>query len=278
VSDRRDPTPTAERRTDAPTLDTARYLYCLVDLADTDAAELEVAGIDDASVYVVAAGDVGAVVHRCTQLYDDPSTDRLRRRLLTHHHVVDQAGERYGTPIPLRFHTIVEGDDGAVASWVRERRGRLSNVLADLDGRWEYRIRIDWEQQALTEDVDDDHLTDLERRLDQAGAGKRHLLQKEYEREHAAALADRKETLLSALEESIAPHAAEVERSGATGSASLVDAEERDAAAQLVVLSGSDGASQIGDRLEEFLQRAPADVRFTGPWAPYSFAPELGDR
>jgi hypothetical protein len=44
----------------------------------------------------------------------------------------------------------------------------------------------------------------------------------------------------------------------------------------VAVLVRAEHESTVGDRLEDLASRPGVEVRFTGPWPPYSFAPSFG--
>lgn len=43
----------------------------------------------------------------------------------------------------------------------------------------------------------------------------------------------------------------------------------------LTILAREDREETVGDALDEYADRPGVEIRFTGPWPPYSFAPDL---
>ncbi|MFC6726361.1 GvpL/GvpF family gas vesicle protein, partial [Halobium palmae] len=123
-----------ESAADPPEFDEGRYLYCIVRAGEDDS--FAVGGIEDGETSLVVAEGVGgteadggtgiaAVVQPVSAPFDSSSPKEIQRWLLRHQGVVDDAGERFGTPLPFRFDTIMRGDDEGVRAWIREERETL---------------------------------------------------------------------------------------------------------------------------------------------------------
>lgn len=265
---------------DPSDFDEGRYLYCVVDTEGQTAASPAESGVDDETPFLIERDGLGAVVHECAAPYESADPGTVREWLLEHQAVVDEAGAAFGTPLPFRFGTILKGDDERVREWVDSEEDTLREALAEFSGQWEYRIEVVRDRDAFDEGLaaTDDRLADLRQRRDDASEGTAFLLDKQYEEalrevrerrlaEETAALADR-------LGE-IATEVREVDRS-----ASLLDDRDGDADAHrssLTILAREDREEAVGDVLDEYADRPGVEIRFTGPWPPYSFAPELGD-
>lgn len=254
-----------------------RYLYCVVsaDEGETFSAE----GVDDQPVSLVAEDGVAAVVHPVDSVYDTDDLNQVRQWLLTHQDVVDAAGEAFGTPLPFRFDTIFKGGDDTVAEWLRDNHDELAEALDWLAGRWEYRISVAWDEDAVGETLktEDEELRELTARMDEASSGTGYLLETQFDQRLAELLQARSETLEDRIVEDVEPYAVEIRRSG-DASVELAEGESSgfDTAVQLSVLADSDHEEDIGEQLEPLAARPEYEVRYTGPWPPYSHAPEIG--
>lgn len=289
------PPTAAQGSADATSFTEGRYVYCAVDPGAADAsdvavaddtetdgaaADLSVTGVDGGDPHVVTAGGVGAVVQPCESLYDSEDLATVKRWLLQHQTVIDEVGERFGTPIPFRFDTVLKGDDDAVRSWLADRADTFEELLDRFAGRWEYRIEITWEEQALRDRAaaDDDDLQDLRERRDEASEGTAFLVEKQYETRLRELVREQRSVELRALVDDldgIADELDEVDRP----STALLDEEEPETDEQRTMLTAlveETRESAVGDRLDEAAARAGVEIRFTGPWPPYSFVPELG--
>lgn len=285
---------TAEALTDG------RYLFCVVPLDDAPAPAdspdesgdderddgvdrdggtghaLDVVGFDGEPVTVVAAEGVGAVVQPRTRPFDADDLSGLERLLVRHQAVVDAAMEAFGTPLPVRFGTVVSGGDEGVAEWLAGACETLGEHLDALAGAREYRISVTWDEEAFADDAlaADDELADLRDRIDAASEGTAFMLEKQYERRLDRLLAERRQSAAENLHERLAPLVREVQDLGKPST--QLAAAETDADLRLAVLVRTEREEDVGDVLDE-VAAAGAEVRYTGPWAPYSFAPELDD-
>ena len=262
-------------------IDGGRYLYCLVSAPDNDetAAEFSTAGIEDEPVSVLTAGDVGAVVHPCESLYDSDDPQTIQQWLLRHQGVVDEAGEVFGTPIPFQFDTVLTGGDEALAEWLRSESDRLETELSRLAGRWEYRVEVIHHSDARTEIADDDdELAALQAKIDDAASGTAYLLEQQYDKKLAERLRDHRHQQAQLVADRIAPHVEALESLGRRRSIGVgieTGEDDTEPIARIAVLASEERASALGEQLDEIAAEPGVEVRFTGPWPPYTFAPEI---
>lgn len=250
----------------------SRYLYCFV-RADRDAA-FDAAGIEDEPIDVVTADGVGAVVHDCDGLYDSDDPTTVKRWLLAHQSVVDAAGEAFGTPLPARFDTVIDGDDDRLAGWLADRADELRARLDEVAGHWEYRIGVSWDPSEFERDAreSDDRLRELSERGAAAGEGTAYLLEQQADERLRELVDGRRRELQAALLDRIDPAVAAVEDDV---EAATPDDEDGVTVAGVAVLSAQEDA--LGDRLDDYVDAHDVAVAFTGPWPPYSFAPEVDE-
>ena len=243
-----------------------RYVYCVVgaDAPESetgDAPAFETEGVEGESVYTVEVDGIAALVHECESLYDSDDLDVVHEWLLDHQAVVDEAGEAFGTPLPFRFDTIVRGDDDAVREWLDEIREELEVHLDDLAGYWEYRVEIVRTGEPV---LDDARLDELCEQVEDAGEGRAFLLEKQLENRRRELRREHDEEIASNAQERLEPLAREIERSEGT-----------DAVGSFSLLVHEDDEETAGKQLDAVADHEGIEVRFTGPWPPYSFVPEL---
>lgn len=276
------------RNEPAPDADaTGRYLYCVVDTGESEAAAFSATGVDGADAYVVESGGVGAVVHPSGSAHEPSDVEDVKRWLLEHQSVVDEAGAAFGTPLPFRFDTVVAGDDGAVRGWIEDEFEALADALASLAGQWEYRVELVRDPDALESSLadEDDRLADLRERRRDADEGTAFMLEKQYERRLGDLVAAHVDETADRLADDLRDEAREVQAVDRT--ASLLDGgdgggdddgDDPDSHSRsFAVLAPEHAEDAIGDVLDEFAAEPGAEVRFTGPWPPYSFAPDVGE-
>ncbi|AFZ74206.1 gas vesicle protein GvpL [Natronobacterium gregoryi] len=277
-----DADPTADPGPDAPPeIDDGRYLYCIVQ-ADEDVT-LETTGVDGEPVSVVLADGIGAVVHTCDGIYDSADLAQVRRWLVRHQTVVDEAGEAFGTPVPFQFDTILRGDNEGVREWLREEADTLERALSELESHWEYRVEVveidPIDEAELIER--DDRLRELEAKIDNSGEGAAFLLEKQFDQRLSELQAARRESLTADLKDRLGEETREVhalERSPAAAlDDDVVDAgDDGETLCRFTLLAHEDDEEAVGSVLDDVATHDGLEVRFTGPWPPYTFAPELG--
>ncbi len=273
--------------------ETGRYLFCAVRLPERDGSvsddsgtrpgpeSFDAAGLDDRPVSVVAVDGLGAVVQPCESLFDSDDPTTVQRWLLRHQSVVDEAGETFGTPLPFQFDTIVTGDDERVREWLRSERETLTTALDTLVGHWEYRVEVVYDEAEARSDLEaeDERLGELATEMEESGAGKRFLLEKQYDQRLSRLLAEHRQDRASSLAADLEPHVREIHDLGKRASLGLDidDDDGGDLLARLAILAAADSEDDIGDVLDGIAADPGVEVRFTGPWPPYTFAPALGD-
>ena len=259
------------------TVEQGRYLYCLVHRPG-DATEFATTGIEDEPVSVITAGEVGAVVHACESLYDSDDPQTIQQWLLAHQRVVDAAGEAFGTPIPFQFDTVLQGGDEALREWLDSESERLTTELAALADHWEYRIEITHHEEACAEiAADDAELAELQTKIDNAESGTAYLLEQQYDKQLAERLREHRTQQAREIADRIAPHVSALESLGSRQSAmeAVAGSDDSEPLARFAVLATDTGADELGEELDEIAAEPGVEVRFTGPWPPYTFAPEI---
>lgn len=258
---------------------THRYVYALVDADRGDTASFSVTGLEDRSTRVLDIDGVGAVVQDCEGLYDTEDPTQVRSWLLAHQQVVDAATEAFGTPLPLRFDTVFEGGDEAVRTWVRPRAEDIAAELARFRGHREYHVGVSWDPDPFEERAReaDDRLREIATARDDDEGGTAFLREKQYDQRLAELRGRHRSQLEADLRERIDSVAVETAQQA---SASGPDAPEdhtgdREQVCTVAVLAATDDETILGDRLDDYVDAHDVEVRFTGPWPPYSFAPEL---
>lgn len=257
-----------------------RYLYCVVETTTSDTEALPTAGIDENSVYLIEADGIGAVVHDCEAVYDADDLEQVKQWVITHQQVVDAASDVFGTPLPMRFDTVLEGGDESVEHWLSDHREVIRDELHSFTGTWEYRITLMWDpspfETRITEQ--DNRLQELQQRQQQAGAGKRFLLEKQYDKRLQELKQDQRADLAERLTETITPVvndlAEQESRHALSGDTHASAAQEQ--ILRVAVLADEDAETTLGERLDTVVERDGVAVRFTGPWPPYTFAPDIG--
>lgn len=269
------------------TIKEGRYLYCAVSIPDQE-PDFSVTGVDDEPTTLIPIGDAGVVVHECNNLYDTDEVDLLRKWLLQHQQVVDAVGERFGTPLPFRFDTIIQGNDDRVREWAHGQVDALSHYLDTLSGLWEYHIDIMIENDELEAGLaeKDERLQELTTRINESesGDGTNFLLEKQYNQRLAALKRRRSDEREKSLRNRLEDTTCEIhDRDTGERSINLIDNKDTESdrmttqLTQLTLLAHENREKEIGDILDDVAAEPGVTVRFTGPWPPYTFTPAIGD-
>lgn len=254
-----------------------RYLYALVDAERGDG--LDVRGLNDTPVRVLHIGPIGAVIHDCEGLYDSEDPLTVREWLLAHQQVVDAATDVFGTPLPVRFDTVLRGGDNAVREFVDPIAEEIQSNLDRFRNRREYRIGVTWDPDSFEAEMreTDDELETLAAEIAAADEGTAFLKEKQYETRLRELRREHSDTLETALVDRLDPVVEELTRQQSSGSSRIAPDRETDGRdiGPVSVLARTDQEGRIGDLLDEYVDRHDVEVQFTGPWPPYSFAPEF---
>ncbi len=261
------------------TFEEGRYLYCVVNVENgvsggsvTDFSET---GIDGDPVSVLVHDGFGAVVQSCDSPFDSDDLGTVQEWLLTHQSVVDAAGETFGTPLPFRFDTILKGDDDAVVEWLSDQSETLETHLDDFAGHWEYRVGVAWDEARVRDELesDDEQLAELRGKVEEASEGTAFLLEKQYDNRLRDLRRARQKDLTARLREGLDPLVREFDV--LDSSRGVLDSDSSDEVVQVAFLAHEDREEDIGELLDDVAADPGIEIRFTGPWPPYSFAPEL---
>lgn len=265
---------------DEHTVQQGRYLYCMVDATASDTGVLSTTGINDNQVYVIETDGVGAVVHDCDTVYDADDLDQIKQWLVTHQQVVDAASDVFGTPLPMRFDTVFEGGDAGVEHWLADHYQSIQDDVRSFAETWEYRITLLWDTSLFEDRIteQDDRLQELQQRQQQAGSGKQFLLQKQHKKRIQELKQDQRTDLVAQLKESIRPVVNELaeqnSRPALSDETELPGEQEQ--IMRVAVLADEDAETALGERLDRVVEQDGVEIRFTGPWPPYTFAPDIG--
>lgn len=250
-----------------------RYVYCLVQTGDEPTETLPVDGIDDESPRVIATEGIGAIVHETDSLYDSDDPATIRHWLLAHHRVVEAATERFGTPVPFQFDVVLEGTDETVRSVLESSASEIDAAFTDVTGRREYRIELLFEPDATIPDPEGE-LAALREEVETAGDGTAFLLETKLERKQQERKRERASALAADLRAAISDVTASVTRAN-SDQLGLGGEDDRETVTELAVLADHDREDELGSRLDPIADEPGVAIRFTGPWAPYSFVPDI---
>lgn len=269
-------TGTQEAETAATSLPPPRvegvYLYCVADTSER--TSLGPLGLEGAEVYTIPAHDLCAVVHRCPAApYQSGDQNVVKGWVLAHQKVVEVAWSRWGTVLPSAFDTIFRGRDDAgpeqtVEEWLAGEHAKLRAQLARVRGKAEYGVQVFWDAQLIGEGLaqKSQELAVLTAAIESKPRGTAYLHRERLRmllRRGLAEEADRRsQGFCRAIREHVDDLRVENVKRDHAGLQMLLN---------LSCLATQEQAGSLGQELERIAKGEGVSVRFTGPWAPYSF-------
>jgi hypothetical protein len=243
-----------------------RYVYSVVDAGD--AVALGAIGLGDAEVYTIAHRSIAAVVHRCTaQPYSTEDAARAREWIMTHNYVIDIVTRRFGTVLPFSFNAIAKGGDDVVAKWLADHYDIFKKELERVRGKSEYTIQVFYDQDKISRALADrpSNVASVN-----ASKGSAYLMQRRNELKLKDAISGRMEKLSAEIFSRVRELAYDVKTEDRPGFIPEKYQGMRQALS-LTCLAAEDQVEGIGALLEQYDRTDGLAVRFTGPWAPFSF-------
>lgn len=244
----------------------ALYVYAIVPSAAGDYGP----GIDAHPVRGVAGDGVVALVHDMDRASPYAGQDAdVRRWALEHAAVVERAWEVHRAALPMSFDVIVRGDDGIAAetrlrAWLRDNAADLRARLDALAGTCELKVEVSIDPGSVRPSA----LAELDARIEAASPGMRVLLEKKRVVLLRSAASERADELHAALRAELCGLARDVR----DGRPSRTEGKAIHVLT-LALLVEQGAVDDVGAALGRWQDREPGlEIRFFGPWPPYSFA------
>lgn len=247
------------------------YVYAVVAGGDYTPA---VTGIDGSALHMVGR-DTGprAVVHRHTRGPFDGPDDSVRRWVLEHSEVIDDAWQNSPALLPVSFNVIVRSDPETEATatqqlehWLDDSAETLSRRLEELRDTSELRVELSLDG-SLLEEVDSE-VGDMRMEMESRPAGVRRLLEKRLEKTEKEIVDRAADRIYPEIRARIAAHCLDIEEHRSTS---------RESGLTPVIMASclvrGTEITALGAELTALKKAQPAlSIRFLGPWPPYSFA------
>jgi hypothetical protein len=242
----------------------ARYLYCVLPAYDAAPAVCAPA-LDGGPVHSIRHRDIAVLTHACApEPYQGGETE-VCSWIAAHNAVIEEAWKSAGTVLPMSFDIIVRGDPGHsaeanVAGWLEEHHAALRSRLQALRGRVEVGVQILRDAGASAAAEAGEAESPQLRPRGHAYFARHQLWREQRERaeREAEAVFRRHGEMLAALVDDVQVNRPRPVR----GKVMILN---------LSLLTDQAGVLRVGDYLEQLSRETDAEVRFTGPWPPYSF-------
>lgn len=246
------------------------YVYCVLHRGKKE--EWGPIGLDGAPVFQIAQEGIACLVHRHELSPYQGEDEQVKNWVLVHNQVVETAWKETGAVLPMTFNCIIQPVEGhsaeeVVQAWLRKEGDHFQAKLAYLEGKVELGIQVIWTRKVLAAHLlrQDEELRLITESLQGKPRGTTYFLQQKLEKALAAKLVEKAEKDCRHQQETLAGLAEEV------ASNKLKKLEgERQMILNLSLLAHRDQVETIGETLDTF-EEDGVEVRFTGPWPPYSF-------
>jgi hypothetical protein len=248
----------------------ARYVYCILPggVPHTWGA----IGLGGAPVYTIPYRDICALVHNCPAAPYAGDDATVKELVWTHGEVIDAAWEVAGSVLPMTFDCIVRPTgghtaDATVAAWLAAEYDSFCTQLAEFEGKVELGVQLLWQVDAVTHAAAaGPEIARLEAEMSGKPRGMAYFYQQKIEKALKTALAAKADAdcrryfaAITALAEDVTVN--KIKRPDG-GKQMLLNLS-------LLVLATR--VSALGELLDRLAAEAGVEVRFTGPWPPYSF-------
>lgn len=248
---------------------TALYLYCVVPATDPMPV-LSSPALDGGPVRAVRYEELAALAHACPPEPYQGSEEEVRGWIAAHNAVVEEAWGCAGSVLPMSFDVIVRDDaertaEANLVGWLAEHHAALRDRLQAVEGRAEVGVQILWNIESLITSVAIDAQAAEAPARGRAYFARQQLRRQLKEQLEPKAEADSRRYLehLAALAEDV-----QVNKPRPVKGRQMV--------LNLSLLVARAAVSRVGEYLEGVSREPGVEVRFTGPWPPYSFAGTFG--
>jgi hypothetical protein len=256
-------------------LEEGRYIYCVVNSHEKLA--ICNTGLDNADIYTVSYEDIGAILHACpAKPYESKEENKVKEWVFNHNNVIDKATDIFGTVLPLSFDSIIKGGDDAVVDWLSKGYEKLKKELNRLKDKAEYTVQIFCEPDELTGKImaEDDVLKDLKEKVEKTPKRTAYLLHRKFELKMKDASNAIVVKLAEEFASTLSEHVEEIKIAKVHHVPERFKDKKLIASFSCLVLK--DKVKHLGEALGTINGRQGYAVRFTGPWAPFSFS-KLGE-
>jgi len=256
----------------------ARYVYGVADKGVS--IHLETKGLDGALVYTIPYKEICVAVHDClAEPYKSEDDAAVKEWLFTQQEVLDAITERFGVVLPMSFDMIIEGNNGqdpeqTVKEWLEKNYDNFTEKMSGLKGKQEFGVQVILDTEILSTKLieTDEKLLKKKKEIDTKPEGIAYM-----ERELL------KDLLKEKIEEAADQYFREFYSMIRKCTDDIVIGKVKKVGGNkqmlmnLSCLVRKDMVEELGTELEKIENINGIAVRFSGPWAPYSFVtPEKG--
>ncbi len=253
----------------------ARYVYAVIPRAGGE--DFRAIGVGDARVYTLAHRDVRAVVHDCPPVPYQGEPEAVAGWVKVHNDVIDRAWAEAGSVLPMRFDVIVKADgersaEENVRQWLEAEHSALKAKLDEFRDKVELGVQVLWDPAVIAQRIveSSEEIGALRAEMATKPRGAAYFL------EHKMASVVKEEMEREAQRDFATCYERLKEPSEGIHVNKVRKQEDRAMIANLSLLVRRERVQEIGAVLSEVGNEQGVEVRFTGPWPPYTFAATVG--
>ncbi|MDD5188448.1 MAG: GvpL/GvpF family gas vesicle protein [Methanoregula sp.] len=249
------------------------YLYALVE--GHTVLPTGITGVNDQPVFDIPFRELSAIVHACPLTpYASEDTTVVTGWVLAHERVLEQLLGMGRNLIPFTFDTILKPDDerdvtAVLTGWLSREYDHFSEKFEKVRGKKEYGIQVFVDRQKIRASVlaTNETIKRLEAEAASASPGKKYMIQQKLEKELKSATEGEVAGIITGVTRKIG-HCWDA---CVMGRLKKGQVPYQDMILNCSCLVSDENYPALGAALEEIERDGNLTVRFTGPWAVYSF-------
>jgi thiamine phosphate synthase YjbQ (UPF0047 family) len=253
----------------------ARYIYAVIPRVARE--DFGAIGIADARVYTLTHRAIAAVVHDCPPEPYQGEPETVAGWVKIHNDVIDTAWSEAGSVLPMRFNVIVKADgersaEENVRQWLDVEYSNLQAKLDEFRNKVELGVQVLWDPAVIAQRIveSSEEIKALRAEMATKSRGTAYFI------EHKIASAVKEEMERKAQSDFATCYQRLKERSEGTHVNKVRKQDARAMIANLSLLVRRERVQEIGAVLHEVGDEQGVEIRFTGPWPPYTFAATVG--
>lgn len=251
----------------------ARYIYGVIPRLDKES--LGPIGIRGNTVYPISHRELSALVHDCSPEPYRGDEEEVKEWVAAHAAVVDAAWAEAETVLPMSFDVIVKGDEERsaeenVRKWLEEGYATLKAKLEELRGKVELGVQILWDPAVITKRItaENEEIKEIMKEMAGKSPGMAYFYQHKIaeavkEEMEKRAAEDYRDIYVQLRAHAVDTHINKVKR--LQGKQMIIN---------LSLLVEKEEVRALGEILAKVSEEG-VEVRFTGPWPPYTFAAKI---
>lgn len=255
-----------------------RYVY---GIASGGVSEyLGAIGLDGAEVYTIPYKEACIIVHDCpAQPYESEDENAVKEWLFTQQEVLDIAAEKFGGVLPMSFDMIIEGKnesdpEQAAIMWLEKNYDNFMETIAKIKNKQEFGIQVILDTGNISEKLfdTDEKLRKKKEEIDAKPEGIAYMEREILKDLIKEKIEEKADNYFKEFYAMIKKHTDDI----VVGKVKKVGGSQQ-MLMNLSCLVRKDMVVPLGEELEKIENHDGISVRFSGPWAPYSFVtPEKG--